>query len=107
MKALSTVSVKTQITGELTGVFFQEGQDVKKGDLIFTLDKRPFEAEIKRQEANLQHDTAQDQLADQQPRFSTQRLCPTKATSLSRSSWRSCGFRPPGRFRNLACSLSR
>ena len=57
MKAFSTVSVKTQITGELTGVFFKERQDVEKGDLIFTLDKRPFEAEIKRQEANLQHDT--------------------------------------------------
>ena len=63
VEALSTVSVKTQITGELTGVFFKEGQDVKKGDLIFTLDKRPFEAEIKRQEANLQRDTAQSRLA--------------------------------------------
>ena len=63
VEALSTVSVKTQITGELTGVFFKEGQDVKKGDLIFTLDKRPFEAEIKRQEANLQRDTAQAHLA--------------------------------------------
>jgi membrane fusion protein, multidrug efflux system len=31
VKALSTVSVKTQITGELTGVFFKEGQDVRKG----------------------------------------------------------------------------
>jgi multidrug efflux system membrane fusion protein len=63
VEALSTVSVKTQITGELTGVFFKEGQDVKKGDLLFTLDKRPFEAEIKKQEANLQRDTAQAHLA--------------------------------------------
>ena len=63
VEARSTVSVKTQITGELTGVFFKEGQDVKKGDLIFTLDKRPFEAEIKRQEANLQRDIAQAHLA--------------------------------------------
>jgi multidrug resistance efflux pump len=49
--------VKTQITGELAGVFLKEGQDAKKANLIFTLDKRPFEAEIKRQEANLQRDT--------------------------------------------------
>ncbi|MBZ5680472.1 MAG: efflux RND transporter periplasmic adaptor subunit [Acidobacteriia bacterium] len=63
VEALSTVSVKTQITGELTGVFFKEGQDVKKGDLLFTLDKRPLEAELKKQEANLQRDIAQAKLA--------------------------------------------
>src|SRR6266481_6877896 len=45
VEAFSTVSVKTQITGELTGVFFKEGDDVKKGQLIFTLDKRPLEAD--------------------------------------------------------------
>lgn len=63
VEAFSTVSVKTQITGELTGVFFKEGQDVKKGDLLFALDKRPFEAEVKKQEANLQRDIAQADLA--------------------------------------------
>ena len=46
----STVSVKTQITGELTGVFFKEGQDVKKGQLLFELDKRPYEATLKQAE---------------------------------------------------------
>ena len=34
VESYSTVSVKTQITGELTGVFFKEGQDVKKGQLL-------------------------------------------------------------------------
>lgn len=63
VEAYSSVTVKTQITGELTGVNFKEGQDVKKGDLLFTLDKRPFEAEVKRQQANLQRDTAQAKLA--------------------------------------------
>lgn len=66
VEAYSTVAVKTQITGELTGVYFQEGQFVKKGDLLFTLDKRPFEAELKRQEGNLARDTAQAQLAHSQ-----------------------------------------
>jgi len=63
VEAYSTVSVKTQITGELTGVFFREGQDVKKGDLLFTLDKRPFEADLKRQESNLARDVAQAEMA--------------------------------------------
>ena len=63
VEAYSTVSVKTQVTGELTGVYFQEGEDVKKGALLFTLDKRPFEAELKKQEANLEHDIAQARLA--------------------------------------------
>lgn len=59
----STVEVKTQITGELTGVFFKEGDEVKKGQLIFTLDKRPFEAALKQAEANLARDQAQAQNA--------------------------------------------
>jgi len=63
VEAYSSVAVKTQITGELTGVYFKEGQDVSKGDLLFTLDKRPFEADVKRQEANLEHDIAQAKLA--------------------------------------------
>ncbi len=63
VEAYSSVTVKTQITGELTGVYFKEGQDVRKGDLLFTLDKRPFEADLKRQEANLEHDIAQAKLA--------------------------------------------
>src|SRR5712671_3623358 len=59
VEAYSTVSVKTQITGELTGVFFKEGDDVKKGQLLFTLDKRPFEAAAKQAEGMLAKDQAQ------------------------------------------------
>ena len=40
-EAYSTVSVKSQIGGILTQVHFREGQDVKKGDLLFTIDPRP------------------------------------------------------------------
>jgi multidrug efflux system membrane fusion protein len=59
VEAYSTVSVKTQITGELTGVFFKEGEDVQKGQLIFTLDKRPLEADVRRAEGALARDEAQ------------------------------------------------
>ncbi len=58
VEAYSTVVVKTQITGELTGVFFKEGDDVRKGQLLFTLDKRPLEADLNRAESNLAKDVA-------------------------------------------------
>jgi multidrug efflux system membrane fusion protein len=59
VEAYSNVSVKTQITGELTGVHFKEGQDVSKGQLLFTLDKRPFEAALKQAQGVLAKDLAQ------------------------------------------------
>src|SRR5438552_4685908 len=59
VEAYSNVSVKTQVTGELTGVHFKEGQDVSKGQLLFTLDKRPFEAALKQAQGMLAKDQAQ------------------------------------------------
>src|ERR1035437_8524897 len=64
----STVTVKSEVTGELTGVFFQEGQDVKKGDPLFTLDRRSYEAALHQAEATLARDQAQAQNADLQVR---------------------------------------
>jgi multidrug efflux system membrane fusion protein len=63
VEAYSTVSVKTQISGELTGVFFKEGEDVQKGQLIFTLDERPLDADVRRAEGALARDEAQAQNA--------------------------------------------
>jgi len=59
VEAYSVVSVKSQVTGVLTQAHFKEGQDVKKGQLLFTIDPRPFEAALKQSEANLARDTAQ------------------------------------------------
>ena len=59
VEAYSTVSVKSQIGGVLTRVHFGEGQDVNKGDLLFTIDPRPYEAALKQSEANLAKDNAQ------------------------------------------------
>lgn len=59
VEAQSTVGVKAQVTAELMSVHFQEGQDVKKGDLLFTLDRRQIEAELKRAESTLARDEAQ------------------------------------------------
>ena len=68
VEAYSNVSVKTQITGELTGVYFKEGQDVTKGQLLFSLDRRPFEAALNQAQANLARDKAQAENARAQAR---------------------------------------
>src|SRR5688500_1321300 len=47
VEAFSTVSIRTQVTGTITQVHFKEGQDVKQGDLLFTIDTRPLEAALK------------------------------------------------------------
>lgn len=55
----STVSVRSQITGELTSVNFKEGDDVRKGQILFTLDRRPLEGALAQAQANLDRDLAQ------------------------------------------------
>jgi multidrug efflux system membrane fusion protein len=58
-QAYSTVAVHAQVTGELTSVNFAQGDDVRKGQTLFTLDRRPLEAALAQSEANLQRDLAQ------------------------------------------------
>ncbi len=54
----TTVGVKPQVTGEIMEVHFSEGQDVRKGQLLFTLDPRSFEADLQRAEGTLAKDKA-------------------------------------------------
>jgi multidrug efflux system membrane fusion protein len=54
-----TVAVHAQITGELTSVNFKDGDEVKKGQVLFTLDRRPLDAALQQAQANLVHDEAQ------------------------------------------------
>jgi multidrug efflux system membrane fusion protein len=58
VEAYSTIQVKTMVAGELKKVHFVEGQDVRKGDLLFTVDERPFRTDLEQAEANLARDKA-------------------------------------------------
>jgi multidrug efflux system membrane fusion protein len=64
VEAFATVAIKSRIDGQLVGVHFREGQDVKKGDLLFTIDPRPYEAAIKEARARLDRDAALAEKAD-------------------------------------------
>ena len=59
VEAYSTVSVRSQITGELTDVKFQQGDDVAEGQELFFLDRRPLEGALQQAQATLERDTAQ------------------------------------------------
>ena len=52
------MAVRAQITGELTAVKFQQGDDVQAGQELFTLDRRPLEAALQQATANLERDSA-------------------------------------------------
>ena len=53
VQAYTTVSIKSQVAGEIHEVHFTEGHDVKRGDPLFTIDPRPFEATLRQAEAAL------------------------------------------------------
>src|SRR5262245_40148051 len=58
VEAYETVSVRSQVTGVVTEVLFHEGDFVKKGDHLFTIDPRPYEAMLEQAKANLSRDQA-------------------------------------------------
>jgi multidrug efflux system membrane fusion protein len=51
--AREVVSVQPEVSGRITEIHFTDGADLKKGDLLFTIDPRPFQAQLDSAEANL------------------------------------------------------
>jgi multidrug efflux system membrane fusion protein len=74
VEAASSVSVRSQVSGELKTVEFKEGQDVAAGQLLFTLDPRPFELAVRQAEVQLARNTSAFQTADAQLKRSTEML---------------------------------
>ncbi len=59
VQAISSVTIKSQVDGQVLRVHFEEGQNVRKGDVLFTLDPAPFEATLRQAKATLARETAQ------------------------------------------------
>src|SRR5262245_6490371 len=51
VQSIATVIIKSRVDGQIADVHFEEGQDVKEGDLLFTLDNRSYQAQLAQAEA--------------------------------------------------------
>ena len=58
VEAYQMVQIRSQVNGQIQKIFFKEGDDVRQGQKLFELDKRPFEAELERAIAQTKHDEA-------------------------------------------------
>src|SRR5882757_7904492 len=56
--AREVVSIQPQISGRIIKIHFTDGADVKKGAMLFTIDTRPFEANVRQAQANVSKDIA-------------------------------------------------
>lgn len=59
-----SVDVKSQVTGEITEALFKEGDNIKKGDLLFKIDERPYQAMLDQAKADLAHATADQKMKE-------------------------------------------
>ena len=64
VQPVSTVAVRCLVGGQLTRVWFREGDDVRRGQMLFTIDPRPYEAALQQSQANLARDVANQKNAE-------------------------------------------
>ncbi|HLX79371.1 MAG TPA: efflux RND transporter periplasmic adaptor subunit [Burkholderiales bacterium] len=70
VEAYASVAVKSRVDGQILEVHFREGQEVKKGEVLFRIDPRPFDAALKQAEAQALRDAAsRDQALSQERRY--------------------------------------
>jgi multidrug efflux system membrane fusion protein len=70
VEAYLTVAVKARVDGQIVAVNFREGEPVGKGDVLFRIDPRPYEAALRQAEANALRDrAARDQARSQEKRY--------------------------------------
>lgn len=68
VEAFSTVALKARTDGQIIDVGFKEGEEVRKGQVLFKIDPRPFEAALRQAEANALRDAAASEQARSQER---------------------------------------
>ena len=59
VEAYQTVQIRSQVNGQIEKIYFREGEDVRKGQLLYSLDKRPFQAALEQAQGMLKRDEAQ------------------------------------------------
>jgi len=59
VEAYQIVQIRSQVNGQIQNIFFREGQDVRKDQLLFQLDKRPFQADLEKAIGQMKRDQAQ------------------------------------------------
>src|SRR6267154_2646323 len=80
LESPETVEIRARVSGYLDKVHFKEGKEVKKGDLLFTIDPRPYQADYDGAEAGYQRAESQTDLAKDDAERA-KRLIATKAIS--------------------------
>lgn len=85
--ARETVAIQPQVSGRIMQIHFSDGANVRKGQLLFTIDPRPFDANLKQAQANLARDVAQKKQAEA-----------NMARELAREKW---GLTQVERYRTL------
>lgn len=63
LEARETVDIRARVAGYLDQIHFQEGKDVAAGDLLFTIDKRPYEAELEKAQADYDRSVSRQKLS--------------------------------------------
>lgn len=63
LRAIESVEIRPRVSGYIDRIAFEEGSDVKKGDLLFVIDPKPFQAELQRAEAQASSARTQAELA--------------------------------------------
>jgi multidrug efflux system membrane fusion protein len=66
IEAFTSVAIKSQVSGQIARIHFQEGSDVKKGDLLISIDPEPFLAALSQYEAALSKNLSQAKFAREQ-----------------------------------------
>src|SRR5437867_2143191 len=84
LDGLVNAQIRAQVTGYLLSQKYAEGKVVKKGDLLFEIDPRPFEAALQQAEAKL----AQDQAQESKTRWDVERYAPlAKQNAISQQEY--------------------
>jgi multidrug efflux system membrane fusion protein len=70
VETIASVAIKSRVDGQIIAAHVRDGQDLIKGELLFQLDPKPYQAQLEQAQANLAHDQAQlEYLRGQEQRY--------------------------------------